>query len=113
MSTGVEGTGEIPALPPLAQRSQEHRHGVARAEDAPDHEMSVQFLERVVDDLNQTAQALKTHLAFSIDSSTGKTVVTVVDTGTGEVIRQIPPEETLRLAARIREMLGVLLDEEV
>ena len=37
-------------------------------------------------------------LTFSVDQTTSRTVVTVRDTASGEVIRQIPSEEALRLA---------------
>ena len=50
-------------------------------------------------------------LQFSVDESTGKTVIKVVDKDTGEVIKEIPPEETLRLAEKIQEMTGILFDK--
>ena len=37
-------------------------------------------------------------LEFRIDDDSGRTVITVRDSETGEVIRQIPGEESLRLA---------------
>jgi flagellar protein FlaG len=41
-------------------------------------------------------------LEFRVDGNTGRTVVSVRNPQTGELIRQIPGEETLRLA----DMLG-------
>ena len=40
-------------------------------------------------------------LEFQVDSATGQTVVTVRNTATGEVVRQIPSEEVLRIAQRM------------
>src|SRR5262249_44125328 len=37
-------------------------------------------------------------LEFYVDQSTHRTVVTVRDAATGEIVRQIPPEEAQRLA---------------
>jgi len=45
-----------------------------------------------------------TRLSFS-QSETGDIIVRVFHRGTGELIRQIPPEERLKLAARIRMIL--------
>ena len=49
------------------------------------------------------------NLEFSMDQTTGRTVVTVVDTSTKEVIRQIPSEEVLQMAQELDRMKGILL----
>ena len=51
-----------------------------------------------------------THLAFSIDHDTGHVLMRIVDDKTNEVIRQIPPEELLRIATRLAKMIGLLFD---
>lgn len=43
------------------------------------------------------------NLEFRVDERSGRVVVTVHDTATGDVIRQIPNEETLRLAEHISD----------
>lgn len=47
---------------------------------------------------------------FRVDDATGMTVVTVRETATGDVIRQIPNEEVLQLARRFEAGSGTLLD---
>ena len=49
-------------------------------------------------------------LEFSIDDSTGLTVVRVRDAATGETIRQIPSEEALRLAQALGNQPNALID---
>jgi flagellar protein FlaG len=50
-------------------------------------------------------------LDFRIDESTGRTVVTVTDAETGELVRQIPSEELLRLARMLgNQSPGTLID---
>jgi len=72
-------------------------------------------------DLNQTVQAVARQLedylrrsgrdlSFRVDEAAGATVVTVRDTSTGEVIRQMPSEEALRLLRRLNEGSATLLD---
>ena len=46
-------------------------------------------------------QSMDRYLEFRIDQDSGRTVVTVKDTTTGESIRQIPAEEVLRLAQNL------------
>ncbi len=65
-------------------------------------------------------QGQNRNLAFSIDENTERSVVTVLDSDSGDVIRQIPSEEMLVLAKRIQELqqdigssVGVLIDNQV
>lgn len=50
---------------------------------------------------------------FHVDDETGTTVITVRETATGDVIRQIPNEEVLQLARRFSAGSGSLLDLKV
>ena len=50
---------------------------------------------------------------FCIDHETGQQGVPVINAKTREIIKQIPPEELVELTKRIKENLGVLLDEVV
>jgi flagellar protein FlaG len=49
-------------------------------------------------------------LQFSVDEESGRTVVTVRNSSTGEVIRQIPDAEALRIAQSLGNQPGTLLD---
>ncbi len=65
------------------------------------------------------ADAQAEDLEFTIDQTTGTSIVKIIDTRTNEIVRQFPQEELLRIKASIRESLatdtqlhGLLLDEE-
>jgi flagellar protein FlaG len=60
-------------------------------------------LKKAVDDLNDFIQNTHRDLQFSIDQDSGATVVKVIDSKTEKVIRQIPNEETLKLARSLSE----------
>jgi len=51
-----------------------------------------------------------TRVALSVDDETGMVIGTVIDRGTGKVLRQIPSEEMVRLARATREELGPLVN---
>jgi flagellar protein FlaG len=65
-------------------------------------------LSAAVSKLNDYVQNVQRTLSFSIDKDTGVTVVKVFDSETKELVRQIPAEETLKLAASIDEQLASL-----
>lgn len=52
----------------------------------------------VAQQLESYLRSIGRSVQFSIDSTSGRTVVSVRDLATGDVIRQIPSEEALRLA---------------
>lgn len=64
----------------------------------------------LVEEMNRAARALNARVSFSIDPRTEKVVIRVIDGETNEVLRQIPPEEMLRVAAQMQQLLGVLID---
>ena len=49
-------------------------------------------------------------LDIGVDPSTGAVVVKVSDDKTGEVVRQIPSEQALRVARNIEALTGILVD---
>ena len=51
--------------------------------------------------INRILEEGQRNLSFSVDQTTGKTIVRVVRAGTGEVVRQIPSEEALAIAASL------------
>jgi flagellar protein FlaG len=61
----------------------------------------VQNLRQQLAVINRILQEGQRNLSFSIDQTTGKTVVKVVRPD-GEVVRQIPSEEALAIAAHLR-----------
>lgn len=60
-------------------------------------------IKHVVDNINKALKQSARNLEFTVDTDTEKPVVKVVDTETGDVIRQIPSEEMLSITRAIDE----------
>jgi len=60
-------------------------------------------LKQAVSQLNDFVQNMQRNLQFSIDQESGTMVVKVIDAKSEKVIRQMPSEETLRLARSLAE----------
>lgn len=69
---------------------------------------SQEQVEQAVAAVKKAVEPVAQNLQFSIDKETGKTIVSVVDSVTHEVIRQIPGEEILAIAKAIDRMQGLL-----
>jgi len=68
----------------------------------------------VVADLNDlVSQVAGTKITFDVDAATGKSVIMVLNKDTGELIRQVPPEQLLALMAKMRQLSGLIFNREV
>lgn len=68
-------------------------------------------VERAVNEVNAALESRSVGLQFEIDKDTDKVVVKVVDRENGEVIRQIPSEEVLRVAKVMGKASGLLVSQ--
>lgn len=72
--------------------------------EAVNHSESIQKdLAQAVSRLNDYVQSSRRELQFSMDESTGRTVITVIDSNTAKVIRQLPDDVALDLARKLNE----------
>lgn len=90
-----------------------HTHDRVQRSDRQQQEPSEEQVAVAVRQLNSLARVVGTKVSFSVDRTTNKTVVLVINAESGEVIRQIPPEEALRIAAQIKRAMGALFDQTV
>ncbi|RAV17444.1 flagellar biosynthesis protein FlaG [Paenibacillus contaminans] len=70
-------------------------------------EQLVRAIERAV----KAMQGASTQLQFSVHEKTKQIMVKVLNSDTGQVIREIPPEKNLDFVAKLWEMAGILVDE--
>jgi flagellar protein FlaG len=86
------------------------RQAVAAQREAAQSPPPSHKIESVTRQIDSFLRSQNHNLNFRVDQGSGKMVVTVTDGETGEVIRQVPGEEALKMAQRIEDMTG-LLDE--
>ena len=68
-------------------------------------------IERIAEAMNSFVKSTQRDLDITVHKETGRMVVKVLSHETGEVIREIPPEELLDLASKMEEMAGALLNK--
>ena len=73
-----------------------------------------------VEDAISTLEPVNRDLSFQIDKKSDTTIVSVVDSQSGDVIRQIPSEEFIKITEKIKDMAenselrsGILFNSEV
>jgi flagellar protein FlaG len=85
-------------------------------EDAEEHSTSQTSADRskidqVATRVNEVLSQADPQLRIRVDNETERVVVKVVEQESGEVIRQIPPEELLELEKYLSSLKGLLLQE--
>jgi len=70
-------------------------------------------LIKAIDRAVKLLQGPQTTLDISIHEKTHTIMVKVLNKDTGELIREVPPEKTMDLVAKMMEIAGILIDEKV
>ncbi|MDX1519172.1 MAG: flagellar protein FlaG [Gammaproteobacteria bacterium] len=86
---------------------------VVAAEKPETEELPEVKVNRIVEDLNHKVQDIRRELRFSYNEESGRTVISVLDSETKEIIRQIPPEEVVALAEHFEDHSGLLMSARV
>ncbi len=70
-------------------------------------------LKAAVQEMEKFFQSVRRNLEFSIDEGSGQVVVKVIATETGEVVRQLPSAEALKIADSLKNANSLLFDAKV
>lgn len=119
-STAGQQQVQAASLPPIGGKGNSNNNGQPgqqqdRGAVQTDQEVAPDKIKAAVDDLNKTVKQASpmhhTQLSFKYHEDTNRISITVTDSDTDEVIREIPPEKTLDMLAKAWEMAGLLVDE--
>ncbi|MCQ6563564.1 flagellar protein FlaG [Paenibacillus mendelii] len=72
--------------------------------------------EQKIKMLDQAIKAVdgpNTTIQLSVHKETNTIMIKVMNKDTGEMIREVPPEKTLDVAASLMEIAGILIDQKV
>jgi len=72
-------------------------------------------VRQAVSRLNDYVQTLRRDLRFTVDEESGRAIVKVIDSETGELIRQIPSEEVVAISQALtdttKQTEGIILSD--
>lgn len=119
MTNSIDGFSSNPAMQPglvrvdtaqpQAATAGPTATGAAESEPAVDPARVTEATRQV----EQLFQNVRRNLEFREDPSSGRVIVSVIDAESGEIIRQIPPEQMIRMAEQLEHVNGMLLGERV
>jgi flagellar protein FlaG len=102
----VEQATEIPA-PEAVKAVSEVRAPVR------DNQSESEQVKSAVKEIEKFLASNRRNLEFSTDEESGRIVVKVIASETGELIRQLPSEEALRIAHSLNDVSSLLFDAKV
>lgn len=74
-------------------------------------QMSEETMKQTLSDINKKLN--NTECVFGVHEATNRVTIQIVDKSTKEVIKEIPPEKTLDMIAKVWELAGILVDEKL
>lgn len=82
----------------------------SNTEQSQDQQARNEQIKKAVENLNKK-MAANSEAVFGIHEETNRVTIKIVDKTTKETIKELPPEKTLDMIARVWEMAGILVDE--
>lgn len=78
-------------------------------EQPKDQQSNLEQIRKAVEKLNKNLS--DSEAVFGIHEDTNRVTIKIVDKSTKEVIKELPPEKTLDMIAKVWELAGILIDE--
>ena len=78
--------------------------------NASDQAKQNEKIKNAVEELNKKMEA-HSEAVFGIHEKTNRVTIKIVDKDSKKVIKELPPEKTLDMIAKVWEMAGILVDE--
>lgn len=107
LSAGTDSKAAATPVPETRQILPEGGNTVP--DNSSSSKVSNDQVDQIVEELNVKVQDIRRELHFQVNAESGQTIISVVDSETQEVIRQIPPEEVVALAEHLEKHSGILM----
>jgi flagellar protein FlaG len=97
----------------LAESGVIHKQESASSGSKPYKDYDKSDIEKVIETMNKFLEPTHTNMKFELHEDLERYYVTVVDSDTQEVIKEIPPKKLLDGYAKMAEFMGLLVDKKI
>ena len=91
-------------------RSKDQNNTSADANSEQQQQVTNEQIKKAVEKLNKNMMS-HSEAVFGIHEATNRITIKIIDKDTKKVIKELPPEKTLDMIAKVWEMAGILVDE--
>ncbi|QTD41191.1 flagellar protein FlaG [Sporosarcina sp. Te-1] len=87
----------------------------AQVQERADSEQTlpVEKAQQMTDSMNNFLESVNTQLRFKLHDQLNEYYVTIVDSKTDEVVREIPSKKLMDIYAAMKEFVGLLIDHKI
>ncbi len=96
--TANPGSRPESVAPPVAVSESERTVGTEQA-------------EALTKKLNSALAQIDGNYSVSVDNDTGMVVVRITDSDTGELVKQVPPQQVLDVSMSVEKIIGLLVND--
>ncbi len=91
-------------------QSKDQNNTSADANNEQQQQVTNEQIKKAVEKLNKNMMS-HSEAVFGIHEATNRVTIKIIDKDTKKVIKELPPEKTLDMIAKVWEMAGILVDE--
>lgn len=108
VATPEKITAYDPTTVKVAETEKQDSQG-GQSSYANQQQASNEQIRKAVEQLNKNMS--HSEAVFGIHEATNRVTIKIVDKDTKEVIKELPPEKTLDMIAKVWELAGIMVDE--
>lgn len=109
VSDSVQAAVKVDKTISVVENAQEKGQADGGDQQGKDQQASHEQIRKAVEKLNRNLG--NSEAVFGIHEDTNRVTIKIVDKTTKEVIRELPPEKTLDMIAKVWDLAGILIDE--
>ena len=105
----IQAADKVDKTTNVVENSQEKSLFGNEEQSGKEQQASNEQIRKAVEQMNKSMG--NSEAIFGVHEGTNRVTIKIVDKSTKEVIKELPPETTLDMIARIWDMAGILVDE--
>lgn len=109
VSSTVQAVEKIDQTTNVVENAREKGRADSSEQQGKEQQASNDQIRKAVEQLNKSMA--NSEAVFGIHEGTNRVTIKIVDKSTKEVIKELPPEKTLDMIARVWDLAGILVDE--
>ena len=78
-----------------------------------ERQLPIEKAQQMTDSMNKFLESVNTQLRFKLHDELKEYYVTIVDSKTDEVVREIPSKKLMDIYAAMKEFVGLLIDRKI
>ncbi len=107
-TSSVQAAEQVDRTTSVVENAQE-KGQPENGEQGKEQQTNFEQIRKAVEKLNKNLS--NSEAVFGIHEDTNRVTIKIVDKSTKEVLKELPPEKTLDMIAKVWELAGMLIDE--